>query len=60
MSFQRKDNLTDLVHHTPHDSTLNNKPQGQSQPAGTVIATDGTLVTLGLNQGKSSSDISSK
>ncbi len=60
MSLQRKDALTDLIHHTPRDNGQNNKPQGQSQPAGTVIAADGTLVTLGLNQSKNSSDTSNK
>ena len=49
----RKDNLTDIAQNlpamTPNNGSGANEP---SQPSGTVIASDGTIVTLGQEGGK--------
>lgn len=60
MLFQRKNALTDLVNHVSREGSKNGQPQNQSQPTGTVTSQDGTLVTLGLNQPKNSSDTTSE
>ena len=55
MRPSRKDNLTDVVVNLPAMAN-----GGTNKPAGTVVASDGTRVTLGQRAGKNTSLSSAK